>query len=89
MIKLLTWCIFLASQTISFTVQAENVRHIRCGKLIDGISNEVRNDQLIVINNDRIEAVEEFNETLNIDFELVELKKYMCLPGWIDTHTHI
>ncbi|MDG1713013.1 MAG: amidohydrolase family protein [Woeseiaceae bacterium] len=89
MIKLLTWCIFLASQTISFTVQAENLRHIRCGKLIDGISNEVRNDQLIVINNDRIEAVEEFNETLNIDFELIDLKNYTCLPGLIDTHTHI
>ena len=89
MIKLLTWCIFLASQTISFTVQAENLRHIRCGKLIDGISNEVRNDQLIVINKDRIEAVEEFNETLNIDFELIDLKNYTCLPGLIDTHTHI
>ena len=87
--RLLILGIFLATQVISFTVQAENMQYIRCGQLIDGISNEVQLERLIIINNERIEAVEEFNEALNIDFELIDLKDYTCLPGLIDTHTHI
>ena len=87
--RLLILGIFLATQVISFTVQAENMQYIRCGQLIDGISNEAQLERLIIINNERIEAVEEFNEALNIDFELIDLKDYTCLPGLIDTHTHI
>ena len=63
---------------------------IFCGSLIDGIDNDIKKNQLITIINDKIESVEHYKKrNLQDNRQILDLSEYHCLPGLIDTHTHI
>ena len=61
---------------------------IRCGNLIDGLSDDAQGGKLILVRNGRIESVQSVG-TIPEDAEVLDLSDYTCLPGLIDTHTHI
>jgi len=61
---------------------------IRCGSLIDGISDDALGGRLIIVKDERITAVEALG-VIPENMELLDLSEYTCLPGLIDTHTHI
>ena len=61
-----------------------------CGSLIDGIDNDIRKNQLITIVNDKIVSVEHYKKrNIQDNHQILDLSEYHCLPGLIDTHTHI
>jgi imidazolonepropionase-like amidohydrolase len=62
---------------------------IRCGTLIDGLADAPRRDQLIAIRNGRIDAVQGSGSHVADSMPLLDLSAYTCLPGLIDTHTHL
>lgn len=61
---------------------------IRCGRLIDGISDAVVRDVDVDIRQGRIDAVGA-GRPVNADAPLLDLTAYTCLPGLIDMHTHL
>jgi len=63
-----------------------NLVTVYCGTLIDGIADEPKTEQTITIFNGRIDAV---TGGAPLTDNYIDLADYTCLPGLIDTHTHI
>jgi len=61
---------------------------IRAGKLIDGKSEKVVENIMIVIEGDKIASVTA-GVSAPAGVEVIELSKATVLPGFIDTHTHV
>jgi len=60
---------------------------IRFGKLWDGAT--VTNDAVVVIDGDRITSVGSGTSAVPRGAQVIDLRKYMGIPGLIDLHTHI
>jgi len=79
--------IFCILASALFAQPAETIA-IKCGKLIDGKSDKILENQTILIQNNRITAV---GATVQIPAgaKIVDLSAATVLPGLIDTHTHM
>ncbi|HYX68740.1 MAG TPA: amidohydrolase family protein [Terriglobales bacterium] len=64
--------------------QTSKTVSVRCGMLFDGKSEQLRRDVVIVVTEGKITAVGGPSAGNEID-----LSKQTCLPGLIDTHTHV
>jgi imidazolonepropionase-like amidohydrolase len=64
---------------------------VRAGRLIDGTSDRVRNDQGILIEGERVLQVGPWEDVARAagGAEQIDLSRYTVLPGLIDNHTHI
>ena len=70
--------------------QTPAVTVIRAGTLIDGKSDKVRHDQVIVVRGNKIESVSDAaNAKVPDGAAVIDLSKQTVLPGLIDSHTHI
>ena len=63
---------------------------VHCGRLIDGLSDEPRMNQLVYIRGDRIARIEAQVAAPPITNQTVihDLTAFTCLPGLINTHVH-
>ena len=63
---------------------------LRCGTLINGLSDEPLIDQKVTVRKGRIVAVEAFDHESQTsqDALLIDLTDLTCLPGLINTHVH-
>ncbi len=63
--------------------------YIWCGTMIDGISNEPKKNMTIIVEKNKIVAVENgFSKPGNND-KTIDLKNKTVTPGWMDMHVHI
>lgn len=61
---------------------------VRCGRLIDGLADAPARDRLVIVRFGRIERVTDGGAD-TAGLPLLDLSRYTCLPGLIDTHTHL
>ena len=64
--------------------QPTPVIYIRCGALLDGKSDTGRKNVVIAVEGDRIREVGG-----TATGEVIDLSRETCMPGMIDTHTHV
>lgn len=63
--------------------------YIWCGTLIDGVSNEPKNNMTVVVQGNRITGIEPgFSRAASND-SVVDLRSRTVTPGWIDMHVHL
>ena len=62
---------------------------VHCGTLIDGKSNDAQQQMTIVIEGNKISAVEKGFTKPGKDDKLIDLSKKTVMPGLIDMHVHL
>ena len=70
-----------------FIAQAQKT-YIWCGTLIDGISNEPKKSMTIVVEKNKITAVQTGYAVPGTGDKSIDLKTKTVTPGWIDMHVH-
>ena len=63
--------------------------YIWCGTLIDGISNEPKKNMTIIVEKNKIVAVENGFSKTGANDKTIDLKTKTITPGWIDCHVHM
>ncbi|NJN77751.1 MAG: amidohydrolase family protein [Saprospiraceae bacterium] len=64
-------------------------KYLHCGKLIDGVSNEVKTEMTIVVEGNKIIRVANGYLEPKNGVEIIDLKSKTVLPGLMDCHVHL
>src|SRR3954464_10133042 len=79
---------FLIALLISVSAFAQKTI-IHCGSLIDGKSNEVQTQVSIIVDGNKISAIQKGFTKPGADEKLIDLSKKTVMPGFIDMHVHL
>jgi imidazolonepropionase-like amidohydrolase len=80
---LVVFCFFI------FSVSFAQKTFIHCGGLIDGKSDAVQSQMTIVVEGNKITAIQKGFTKPGTDEKLIDLSQKTVMPGFIDMHVHI
>ena len=84
-------CLLLAGALVfaaAALVPSQSATALRFGTLVDGTGRTVK-DAVVVVASDRITAVGVGDAAVPAGATVIDLRKYVAIPGLIDAHTHI
>ena len=81
----ITFVVAGIATTESEVERPSTIATIRCGSVIDGISEQVLGPRTLGIQSGRIVSI---TETPSVNVVDLDLSDYTCLPGLINTHVH-
>jgi len=73
---------------LTLNLSAQKI-YIWCGTLIDGVSDEPKKNMTVVIEKNKIIAVENGFSNAGAGDKTLDLKTKTVTPGWIDCHVHL
>lgn len=88
LVLVFAFCTVATCQETSSKLSTPIVHVLRCGTVIQPANGQVQHDVLITVEGDRITQIRE-NAGVTSDAQLIDLADKTCLPGLIDTHTHV
>ena len=62
---------------------------LHCGRLIDGLNDQVQTQMTVVVDSNRITAVEQGYRKPAAGDQVIDLKNQTVMPGLMDMHVHI
>ena len=71
------------------SASAQQASVVHCGHLFDSASGRLLGETSILVRGERIESVQPGTMALPAGAQLIELGSATCLPGLIDSHTHL
>ncbi|PCH67901.1 MAG: amidohydrolase [Bacteroidetes bacterium] len=74
---------------MSANVFSQDQTLIHCGKLIDGVSDEVQTEMTIIITENKILRVEQGYVVAKGNVRIINLRDKTVLPGLMDMHVHL
>ncbi|MDP9230602.1 MAG: amidohydrolase family protein [Bacteroidota bacterium] len=80
--------LLLFSAAIIFQTNAQKT-YLWCGTLIDAISSDVKKNMTIIIEKNKIIAVENGFSIPGTNDKSIDLKNKTVMPGWMDMHVHM
>ncbi|WP_233078944.1 metal-dependent hydrolase family protein [Rheinheimera soli] len=78
----------LVASALLIAGTAQSATLIHAGKLITADTDKVLTQQTVIIENDKIIAVESGYKTPAADDQVIDLKSHTLMPGLMDMHTH-
>src|SRR2546421_8924945 len=82
-----SWVAWIYAQTGPTAKTAKAIKAVRFGRLWDG-KGKVSANAIVIVEGDRIRDVTTDASAIPAGAEMIDLSKYMGLPGLIDVHTH-
>lgn len=81
--------IFLLLAINSTQLSSAQKTFIWCGTLIDGVSNEAKKEITVVVEKNKIVAIEKGFSKPGTTDKSIDLKTNTVTPGWMDMHVHL